>query len=267
MRGIDSRFIHDLIVGSLAPFLAKVKESDALSLEIRQNYINIYYRGGNALRIRQNKQGYRFEFDEKYCLDEATRASVKRFETPDDYRNHFALLLAEMDNWFRCHPKPERELQHELVRLNRSDFCILDIEYAGRYEANGVTKQFRFDMIAVCEGKLVVVENKYGMGAMGGKAGIAAHYSDICAVIDHEEAKCALLGSMKNIAENKKLLGLPFADISGEEIEILFLLLQHNERSKMLKNQWSGIRKTHPAKMIFMGSAEKIHYEMAELLI
>jgi len=267
MRGINTQFINDLTAGSLAWFLTQVISEKTLSLEIRQNYINIYYRGGNALRIRQKENGYRFEFDEKYCLNEEVRMQVKAFTSLDDYRNNFGLLLSEMDGWFRVHPKQERETQHKLITLNKDDFCILDIEYAGAYTAMGTRRQFRLDMIAVNNGKMIIVENKNGVSAMGGKAGVAKHYTDICAIVESDETRDVLMGSMKNISKNKSALGLPTADIKSTDIEILFIVFCHNEKSKMLDNQLAKINKKYPAKILYMNAADKIKYESAQVLI
>ena len=268
MRGINERFVADLINGELSCFLRKVKENPDLCLEIRQDYINIYYKGGSALRITQKQCGYLYEFDEKYCLDEQTRVRVKAFASLDDYRDNFELLLSEMDNWFQVHPKSERALQQQLAKNNTEGFCILDIEYAGSYDLDGERKKVRPDMIAVHEGKLIIVENKNREGAMGGNAGIAKHYRDFCNIIRDTEAKKDLLESMKQIARNKQALGLPTAEISSDEIEILFLVLNHNPKSKMLRNQIVGIVKEYPAKIIFVDTAAgKIDYAKAEVLL
>ncbi len=72
MRHIDSRFIDDLLCGELAFFLGQVKNHrNELSLEVRNGYINIYYKGGNLLKITQKSKGYSFHFDAKYCKHKA----------------------------------------------------------------------------------------------------------------------------------------------------------------------------------------------------
>ena len=59
MRHINERFVADLLNGELAFFLNQVKSArDRLSLEIRDGYINIYYKGGSLLKITQKKIGY-----------------------------------------------------------------------------------------------------------------------------------------------------------------------------------------------------------------
>ena len=58
MRQVDNRFIQDLQNGELAYFLTQVKRNrNLLSLEIRNGYVNIYYKGGNLLKITQNRNG------------------------------------------------------------------------------------------------------------------------------------------------------------------------------------------------------------------
>ncbi|PKM86491.1 MAG: hypothetical protein CVU87_12030, partial [Firmicutes bacterium HGW-Firmicutes-12] len=67
VRGISDKFIVDLKEGPLRPVLDSVLCDDTLCLEIRDNYINIYYRGGNMLRIAEKPSGYSVAFDIKYC--------------------------------------------------------------------------------------------------------------------------------------------------------------------------------------------------------
>ena len=56
-RGLSTTFLNDLRVGCLAPLLERVKRDDTLHLAIRNQYINIYYRGGNLLKVSRNPNG------------------------------------------------------------------------------------------------------------------------------------------------------------------------------------------------------------------
>ena len=85
MRSIDSTFINDLLTGELATFLQEVKSRpEQLSLEVRGGYINIYYKGGNLLKITQHKRrGYELSFDARYCLnktDTSAYETIKGFD-------------------------------------------------------------------------------------------------------------------------------------------------------------------------------------------
>jgi hypothetical protein len=66
-RGLSDKFMRDLKEGgSIHCFLEAVKRDDTLSLEIRDNYVNIYYRGGNLFRITPKEpSSYSIYFDTK----------------------------------------------------------------------------------------------------------------------------------------------------------------------------------------------------------
>ena len=77
MRGLSKNFMNDLKYDKLKNFLTSVKEDDTLSLEIRNNYINIYYRGGNIFRIENCPSGYKVHFDINYCSKYKDKISKK----------------------------------------------------------------------------------------------------------------------------------------------------------------------------------------------
>ena len=43
--------------GLLNPILARANQDQTLMLAIRENYINVYYRGGNLIRITEQNAG------------------------------------------------------------------------------------------------------------------------------------------------------------------------------------------------------------------
>jgi len=43
--------------GLLNPILARVKKDQTLMIAIRENYINLYYRGGKLLRVTEQSAG------------------------------------------------------------------------------------------------------------------------------------------------------------------------------------------------------------------
>ena len=69
MRELSVSFFDNLVNdnGLLHTILERVKKDDTLMLAIRDGYINIYYRGGNILRIQEQGNGtYQSSFDEHY---------------------------------------------------------------------------------------------------------------------------------------------------------------------------------------------------------
>lgn len=257
MRNINNDFIDDLKTGKLSFFLAQVLQNRAeLSLEIRNGYVNIYYKGGNLLRITQKKKGYSFHFDAKYCLhkDDDTNYELLKSLPSDDgsaYIKNFDLMKHEMDTWFNKHPKDERDFQHALLVNNP---CIIDIEYQ-------FGKTMRLDMLMFIEGKIYIVENKYGTGAIGGKSGIKDHYVDICKVLADTKLYNELLDSVCHISSAKTSLGLTTTEIQRSDIigtEVLFLFANYNPRSKSLSNAVKEMTKTISANILMMDKNEHV---------
>ncbi len=253
MRRITERFINDLNTGCLSFFLEQVKKrSNELCLEIRNGYINIYYKGGNLLKIAQKKNGYTFSFDARYCLNKGDDSNYEQLRSlnsnsAEDYIRHFDMMMSEMCTWFDKHPKPERDFQHELLMNNPQ---IIDIEYATpKSKTTGIKLNMRLDMLMVDGNKLIIVENKFGTGAITGSAGVRKHYDDICALLNTEDVYDELLQSVENIANAKFSLGLlekPVGHIDKTKTEILFVLADFNENSKALDNELSAIHRTCP---------------------
>ncbi len=257
MRTINNTFINDLKTGELKFFLEQVRQNrDELSLEIRNGYINIYYKGGNLLKITQKKKGYSFHFDEKYCLnkgDDSNYELLKSLPSGDteSFIKHFDTMKQEMDSWFEKHPKAERDFQHALLVNNP---CIVDIEYQ-------VGRKLRLDMLMFVDGRLIIVENKYGTGAIGGKSGIKEHYDDICNILATPELYEEMLDSVCHIYAAKKELGLRNYEIKRSDIkdtEIFFLFADYNSKSDSLKNAIETMNETVPAKILMMDKNEHL---------
>lgn len=73
MRELSKDFLNNLksAKGLLHPILERVKQDDTLMLAIRDNYINIYYRGGSLLKVKeQGKDSYQSSFDDQYNKSE-----------------------------------------------------------------------------------------------------------------------------------------------------------------------------------------------------
>ncbi len=258
MRSLNPEFIVALKDGILNPFLERVKKDKTLCLEIRENYLNIYYRGCSISKIEQNKDTntYTYSFDEKYFKKGTIRLpnkNILEIEAAKAWVNCVPILKNIID----MSPKGgEREFQQLVVRENNdgdignsSDYFICDIEYA-LGKARG-----RFDLIAVkwrSKGEerkknknigLAFIEMKYGDGAIGGEAGIKKHIRDFTQFLTENSDK--ILDEMKNIYNTKIELGL----MSGgkkkiESIqridklnkpEIILLLANHDPEKSGLK--------------------------------
>ena len=196
MRGLSESFMLDLKQGRLNKLLQIVQKDDTLCLEIRNNYINVYYRGGNILKVSKKASEYLIKFDRNYCVKDNElwdQPNFSNLQTIDNYIEALPLLKREMDLWFsEKRKKDEREIQQQILRENNlssvandTDYYIADIEYANR--ANGS----RFDLIGIkwlstsdsrkkCKSpNIAMMELKYGDSAIMGSAGIAKHFQDM----------------------------------------------------------------------------------------
>lgn len=262
MRGLSKEFLNHLkeTSGLLYPVLERVRQDETLMLAIRDKYVNIYYRGGNLLRItEQGTASFQFFFDHKYAKawgSLSTPPTTIRYQsevkTWIDYLPH---LKTVMDIYFTRHNKPEREFQQLVARennnssiSNESEYFISDIEFADR------NISARFDMLAIqwpasqrrnhsnCQ--VALVEMKYGDEALSGKAGLVKHLKDIEALIADKNKYKALLETMEgqfNQLDELKLLKFNRShnetkiklDINKKP-EVIFILANHNPRSTKL---------------------------------
>lgn len=195
-RGITAEFEEQLKSGILRPILERVKNDDTISLEIRNGYVDIYYRGGRLLGLHAQSKASKFltQFDERYFGDETTYGArrpeppTKTIESADDAKvwvDAFADYKQAMDIRFSLHPKIEREYQQAVVRDNNrhwsgdaSDYVVVDIEYAQSPRAfPEQNANYRFDMVGFrwpAEGRTrasgvvtpVIMEMKAGDGAL-----------------------------------------------------------------------------------------------------
>lgn len=188
IRKLSDGFMNALQHGILHPLLTQVQQDDSLSLFIRKNYINIYFRGGNLLKLSENKDNYVVGFNKNYDPEKSYINEIP--ETLDNKEKVTRLIdmLPRMkqliDKHRTAHPKMEREFQQLVVRennyskiSNETDYFIIDIE--ADYRNIG-----RFDFVA-CKWprdkrknddvQLVLMEMKYGNGALKGTAGLVEH--------------------------------------------------------------------------------------------
>ena len=271
IRGLSDSFLERIENGFLFPFLDLARKDRTLCLEIRENYINIYYRGGNILRLEEEdgEQGiYIANFDRNY-LDKATSRVPK--DLPKElfsgkdielWLSVVPFLKHEMDLWFGRNPKNEREFQQLIVRENNLDKCakstdyfICDIEYAND---NG-----RFDLIAVrwpsssaerknnTDIRLAFIEMKYTDCALAGNAGLKQHLRDMNKFLSDPQKLDSLKSEMRNVFNQMRRLKLidnqkDIAEFSKEKPEYIFVLANHDRDSSILRRELEGLPLSYP---------------------
>lgn len=262
-RVVSTAFVDDLKHGKLSPLLSRIKEDDTLMLALRDGYINIYYRGGNLLRIEQKNSGGKYiaSFDTKYNKKNAEPLPVE-FPCPvNDEADSQTLVDAipalkySMDRYFSRHRNAEREFQQLVARenncspiSNETEYFIVDIEVAG------ALPNARFDMLAVRwlrderkkQGTLVpvLIEMKYGSKALEGNSGLNEHMEDAVSLRSDNKSwnnLCKGLEDQINQLDDLDLLSFNRATtVKRLEIdpkatpELIFILANYNPASTKL---------------------------------
>jgi len=265
------RFTTEDDLKSLVDF---VKADDQLDLQIRDNYINIYYRGGNVIKINESDLMSKTKafkgFDTKYLKPDYLHYAekIRSFAEAFDWFSYFSLCKQIMDLWFGLHKKEEREFQQLVTRdnnystvANSTDFFILDIEYATRQNS-------RFDLVALewpsqsgirklqngFKPKLWVIEMKYGDGAVSGNSGIKEHHNGLTSYLTQSHTVVDFKEEMLNVFEQKRALGLipclsastnknPIEELD-DDITYAFLIANHKPAKSKLKSELKKIKGT-----------------------
>lgn len=277
MSELSDRFMNDFLnpEGVLEPIHSRLKRDHTLMLAIRKNYINIYYRGGNILRLSELSRGYKAEFDENYRLSGShynVPESPKHITTKDDsekWVESFAIRKIIMDEFFAEKGKSEREFQQLIARENNNssisgqcEYFIADIEFA-------VPNLGRFDMLAIrwlakdrkygnkCRAALI--ELKYGDNALSNEAGMIEHLKDMETFISNNQNKTKLFQLIENrfnqldqlglLAFNKGKSNAKIKIEPNSKPELIFILANHNPRSTKLLNILNKISKLRNSEM------------------
>jgi len=230
--------------GKLKGLIDEVRNDEDLVVQIRGDYFNVYYKGGNLLKVNSENS---FEFDSNYYkgdpdfVDNDSKRKKKCQNTLEQLKNdrNYHAFIENMKEimdkywgWLETDAEHKRNLeekntQHQLCISNteKSEYTIIDLEfqvstreecqyrYMKPYKPNGryvdeKKKSPRFDIIAVRnkDHQLCVIELKSGTGALYGKSGIGDHADSFEGTIGRSPK--AFVEEMKGVVEDKKELGL-----------------------------------------------------------
>lgn len=276
-RGIhEGAFLTSLTSGKLKGMLNVINNDETLDVQIRNNYLNIYYRGGNIAKINSERS---VEFDKFYFyldMDRTPKNEIERGgdvwlnlqETKDelisffkngDYKQYFAKAKEAMDKWFDKMKKEEREAQHKLSINNqygRSDYTIIDLEYQvstlSEFKCElpkGKPQKPRFDIIAVDhQGNLCIIELKKGAKALLGKSGLFEHWE--CYEESIGRNPQPFVKEMKKILKQKQEFGLidKALTIKSDEPKFMFAYIydkkaKEEEQDRIFKEEYKKIKK------------------------
>lgn len=239
-RGIhNQKFYKSLTEGKLNKMIELIRNDEDLDVQIRNNYLNIYYKGGNIARVKsensvefdkfyfylnsENESKKNIEKDKKICEDLKLERNLllKKFKE-EKYLDYFSEAKKVMDKYNDSVEKikNERMEQHKLTienKYNKSDYTIIDLEYEVSIKSEfpcthipdgkDKPKKPRFDIIAVNNsGKVCVIEFKKGKGALLGTSGLKEHWDCYQQSIGGKTQP--FMEEMKNLLEQKQKLYL-----------------------------------------------------------
>ena len=242
--------------GKLGGLIEMVKKDDELVLQIREDYFNVYYKGGNMLKV-SSENSFQFDYNYFKCeidLDtqeqrnkriDKRRSVLESLKKTRDYKTFIAEMKKLMDEyWIWLYNEKHRSLhekdtQHALCISNTesTDYTIIDLEFQVstrkdciyHYEPSSIPrhpgvdvyeKSPRFDIIAVrnIDHRLCVIELKNGLDALTGKSGIGDHADSFEGSIGKNPlAEFAFTKEMKKLVSDKKHLELLSDDFYIDE--------------------------------------------------
>lgn len=239
-RGIhDESLLKDLMEGgSLYPLISLVREKkNDLVLQIRDNYLNLYYQGGNVAEIHSadsvilDKNYFRThakkENEDWAKVNENYQEAVSLYKS-GCYEEYIKVVTDAMNNYDTITGKgtEEKRTQHRICidNMSNSDYTIVDLEYqvssnsVFSYRGNRKTKKGtkapspRFDIIAIRnrDHRLCVIELKKGTKALKDPSGIQEHAESYRFTIGYDSTtEQAFVDEMNMVLKQKRdLLGL-----------------------------------------------------------
>lgn len=171
-RGIDNKngFLDKLKDSSI---LVEVRKDPDLLLCIRNNYVNIYYKGASLAKIEYVYKKLRFSIANKY-LDPKKSSGYDNSYSEKCLIESINKIKEGIRKFQENGKKFEKMAQQELILKNNNQksnwFCV-DMEYvmqrSNKYEPNFG----RFDIVAISKEKphrIALIELKYGCKSYGG---------------------------------------------------------------------------------------------------
>lgn len=187
MRGLDEKQLNEFKDSKWFEFYKR--HQDELFLGIRNNYVNIYYKGMNIakLQVSFNEATISNRYMYKNFKGKSEYQTISFDEFKEKYKS---VIKPEVEKHIEKNQLWEKETQQALIlknnmncKNNKSNWVCIDMEYIKQRKNNEVYggKTFgRFDIIAVNKNnfKVALIELKVGKNAIGGKSGILKHAQD-----------------------------------------------------------------------------------------
>ena len=256
-RGLKEPFLRCLQTGFLSGITEKVRADKDLDLQIRENYLNIYFKGHALLKLSERLGGgYRVEIHEKFLGgrpiddlvdEETTEVFLSRIpylkeriiQHGTGLETEYEQLIIRANNW---------------ERRNNSEYFIIDRQYAVnrlRFDLTGFfwdsKKPNKGDTVPLC-----LMEVKFGLNqdiqnlheqlgdyynAMKTRFAAIAEEAEI---LFKQKLKLGLIDQSEG-----RLIAMETLEISRniEKCQFLIVLVDYNPRSTLFKKAVSELEK------------------------
>lgn len=134
MRKLSDTFLKQLTMGFLSEISGLAKEDHDLNLEIRNNYINLYFKGHSLLKLSEkNPECYSIQIHEKFKLG----LEPPKYLTNIDSTSQFLELIPLLKKNIQKISKSSLEMEYEQMiirannfeKRNNSEYFIIDRQY------------------------------------------------------------------------------------------------------------------------------------------
>ncbi|MFN8445291.1 MAG: hypothetical protein U0175_31170 [Caldilineaceae bacterium] len=252
MRKLSDNFLECLKTGFLSPMIETVRSDLDLSLDIRENYINIYYKGNSLLQLSESSGGlYRAQIHPKFLTGIAPPVTFTEETVP-----LFLQTIPQLKQNIVGFGKRSLEIEYEqlIIRANNleihnnTDYFIVDRQYT---VADG-----RFDLLGFCwatkgrkryqEVPISLIEIKFALNSE-----IQSLHEQVERYYAAIKPKCAeIADELQTIFRQKLELGLyqqPQDRLAAmatlkfartiEQFQFLIILVDYNHNSSLLSLQ------------------------------
>lgn len=240
-RGRISAQFRQRLENEWTPLIEFISKNHELDVQLRDNYISVYYDGGEILKITPKSLDIDMRYFEKYAKSEkqqilerlsqnlAFKKSAKEkllavLIEKNDFSSYFKQAKELIAEWVERHKRYERKKLHEIACSNRefyphNNLAVIDIEFAvdwykpynNSQGKGGKRKVPKFDIIAVDQsGQLyaVILQDNLRTNGDRTKQSLNAYKQDFYLTIGDDTPLNDFAQEMNEVLKMKQELGL-----------------------------------------------------------